>query len=99
MFLRLGRLIRAVGREIVVLWYACRHPAMPLRLKIAALLLGLYVLSPVDLIPDWFVLLGWIDDVTLLAIGIPLLLRFVPQPVLQEAQASTNALLSRWRIG
>jgi uncharacterized membrane protein YkvA (DUF1232 family) len=99
MFLRLGRLFRAVGREMLVLWYACRHPATPRALKLAAALLGFYVLSPVDLVPDWFAVLGWIDDVTLLALGIPLLLRFVPMPALQQAHMAVDALLSRWRLG
>lgn len=99
MFLRLGRLFRAVGRDILVLWFACRHPGTPMRLKLVAALLALYVLSPVDVIPDWFAILGWVDDVTLLALGIPALLRFMPAEALQQAHAATNALLSRWRIG
>jgi uncharacterized membrane protein YkvA (DUF1232 family) len=99
MFLRLTRLLRAVGREIVVLWYACRNPSTPLLLKLAALLLAVYVLSPVDLVPDWLAVLGWLDDVTLLALGIPVLLRFVPAPVLQQARAAAEALFARKPIG
>jgi uncharacterized membrane protein YkvA (DUF1232 family) len=99
MFFRLGRLIRAVGRDILVLWYAARHPSAPLHLKLLALLLGLYVLSPVDLVPDWLAIFGWIDDVTLLALGLPFVLRLVPQRVLREARAATNELLSRKRFG
>ncbi len=99
MLLRLGRLFRAVGREMIVLWYACRHPATPLRLKLAAILLALYVLSPLDLIPDWFAILGWVDDVTLLALGIPALLRFVPDQALRQARAAADTLLSRMRFG
>jgi uncharacterized membrane protein YkvA (DUF1232 family) len=98
MFLRLLRLIRTAGRDLVVLWYACRHPATPRALKIAAILLGLYVLSPVDLISDLIPVLGWIDDVTLLAFGIPALLRLVPQPALHQAHAATEGLLSRVRL-
>jgi len=95
MFLRLGRLFRTVGREIIVLWYACRNPATPLHLKLGALLLALYVISPVDLVPDWFAVLGWVDDVTLLALGIPVLLRFVPGNALQQAHLAADRLLSR----
>jgi uncharacterized membrane protein YkvA (DUF1232 family) len=82
-----------------VLWYACRNPSTPLLLKLAAVLLAVYTLSPVDLIPDWFAVIGWLDDVTLLAIGIPALLRFVPEPALQQARAATEALFSRAPIG
>lgn len=99
MFLRLGRLFRAVGREILVLWYACRNPATPFRLKLVAILLGLYVFSPIDIIPDWLALLGLVDDVTLLALGIPALLKFVPEPVLHDARSAADGLLSRMRFG
>lgn len=98
MFLRLGRLFRAVGREILVLWYACRNPAVPFRLKLAAILLGLYVLSPIDIVPDWLALLGLVDDVTLLALGIPALLKFVSAPALDEAHAAADGLLARLRF-
>ncbi|WP_420475769.1 YkvA family protein [Noviherbaspirillum sp. ST9] len=99
MFLRLGRLFRAVGREILVLWYACRNPATPFHLKLAAILLGLYVFSPIDVIPDWLAFLGLVDDVTLLALGIPALLKFVPEQALHEAHRAADGLVSRLRFG
>lgn len=95
MFLRLGRLLRAGGRDLLVLWYAWRNPATPLRLKLATLLLAVYLFSPIDLLPDWFALLGWIDDVTLLALGIPAILRLVPGTVLGDARAAADSALSR----
>ena len=99
MFLRLGRLFRAVGRDILVLWYACRNPATPFRLKLVAILLGLYVFSPIDIVPDWLALLGLFDDVTLLAIGIPALLKFIPENALHDARVAADGLLSRMRFG
>lgn len=99
MFLRLGRLFRTVGREVVVLWYACRNPATPAVFKFAALLLGLYVLSPIDVLPDWLALLGLTDDVALLALGIPALLRLMPEHVLQQARAAADGVMSRSRAG
>jgi uncharacterized membrane protein YkvA (DUF1232 family) len=81
-----------------MLWYACRHSATPRFLKIAAALLALYILSPIDLIPDWVPVLGWIDDVTLAAFGIPALLTLVPEPVRQQARAETERWLSRWKL-
>lgn len=95
MLLRLRRLFRAVGRDIVVLWYACRHPATPRLMKFGAVLLALYILSPVDFIPDWLAVLGWVDDVSLVALGIPALLTLVPEPALQDARAAAAGWLSR----
>lgn len=99
MFFRLGRLFRAVGRDLLVLWYACRNPATPLLLKLAAILIGVYLFSPIDLIPDWLAILGWVDDVTLLALGIPAVLRYVPEDALRDARSAADGLLSRIRFG
>lgn len=99
LFFRLGRLLRVVGRDILVLWYACRNPSTPMLLRLAALLVAVYLFSPVDLIPDWLAILGWVDDVTLLAIGIPAILRHVPENALHEARTAADGLLSRFRFG
>jgi uncharacterized membrane protein YkvA (DUF1232 family) len=96
MFSRLLRLFKATGREITVLWYACRNPATPPFVKLAAALLMMYVVSPIDLIPDALPILGWIDDVTLLAFGIPAILKLIPAPALTDARSSSERLLSRW---
>lgn len=96
MLARLRRLFKATGREIAVLWYACRNPGTPLPVKLAAGLLAVYVINPIDFIPDALPILGWIDDVTLLAFGIPALLKLIPEPALNEARAASEQLLSRW---
>lgn len=94
MLVRVGRLVRTMGRELLVLWHACRNPGTPRKIKLAALLLAIYVLSPVDLLPDWVPLLGIVDDVTLLAFAVPALLRLIPEPVLGQARGAA----ARWRL-
>jgi uncharacterized membrane protein YkvA (DUF1232 family) len=101
MFSKISRILRATGRELAVLWFACRNPATPLLVKLAAVLMGLYVFSPIDILPDALPVLGWIDDVTVLAFGVPALLALLPQPVLQEARIASARWLSRlafWRV-
>ncbi|WP_334188880.1 YkvA family protein [Noviherbaspirillum sp.] len=98
MFLRLSRLFRAAGRDAVVLWFACRNPLTPGSVKLSALLLALYVISPVDLLSDLLPVLGWMDDVTLLAIGIPAILKLMPQPALRDAHSDADRLMSRWAL-
>ncbi|HEY0848224.1 MAG TPA: DUF1232 domain-containing protein [Noviherbaspirillum sp.] len=99
LFFRLGRLFRTAGRDILVLWYACRNPSTPVLLKLAAVLVALYLFSPIDIIPDWLAILGWMDDVTLLALGIPAVLRFVPDEALRDARSAADGLLARMRFG
>ncbi|MGE5649845.1 YkvA family protein [Noviherbaspirillum sp. UKPF54] len=96
MFLRLRRLFRTAGRDIVVLWYAFRHPHTPGTVKLLSVALALYVFSPVDLVPDALPVLGWLDDATLLAIGIPAILKLMPQAPLHESYGAADRFLSRW---
>lgn len=99
MIQNLRRLFRLLSRDAVMLWYACRHPRAPGILRAGALLLLLYVLSPIDIVPDWFPILGWLDDMTLFALGIPVLLKLAPVSVLEEARTATDMFLSRLRPG
>lgn len=96
--LRLRRLLRTAGRDLVVLWFAFRHPATSIGFKLMSLMLGLYILSPIDILPDTLPILGWMDDVTLLAFGIPALLKLAPVSALQDAYSAADNLLSRWAI-
>jgi uncharacterized membrane protein YkvA (DUF1232 family) len=101
MFSKISRILRATGRELTILWFACRNPATPRLVKAAAVLMGLYVFSPIDLVPDALPVLGWIDDVTVLAFGVPALLSLLPAQVLNEARMASERWLSRlafWRV-
>ena len=95
---RLRRLLKTAGRELVVLWYACRHPDTPLFVKLASILLALYFFSPIDLVPDSLLLLGWFDDVALLAMAIPALVRRVPASVLRDVRVQAERLLAKLPI-
>jgi uncharacterized membrane protein YkvA (DUF1232 family) len=82
-----------------VLWYACRNPATPKKIKFLALLMALYVISPIDLIPDVFPLFGWLDDIAVIVFLLPVLVRRVPQPMREQAHLATDQFMSRWRFG
>lgn len=86
MISRMRFLLSAGGRDAALLWYAIRQPATPRFIKVGAILLALYVVSPLDVIPDLIPVLGWLDDVTLLALGIPFLLKKVPPHIRQAAE-------------
>ena len=86
MLSRIRFLLKAGGRDAALLWYALRQPETPASIKIGAVLLALYVISPLDIIPDLLPVLGWLDDATLLALGIPFLLKKVPAHIRQAAE-------------
>ncbi|HJV63300.1 MAG TPA: YkvA family protein [Albitalea sp.] len=68
-------LLRGDGRR---LWFALRHPDAPVWLKVATALMVLYVLSPIDLVPDTIPLLGVVDDIVLVTFGMRWLLSRLP---------------------
>ncbi len=87
MWQRLKRWARALKSDGMTLWFCCRHPQMPLLPKILAMLVVGYFLSPVDLIPDFIPVLGYLDELILLPGCIYLILRLVPSAVLADARA------------
>ena len=77
----------ALRRETLALYFAVRDPRTPLAAKILAGLVVAYALSPIDLIPDFIPVLGYLDDLILIPLGIALCLRLIPEQVLAEARA------------
>ncbi|MEO6270099.1 MAG: DUF1232 domain-containing protein [Lautropia sp.] len=94
--LRIRRLFSATGREALILWYAFRDPATPKAIKAGSLFLALYLLSPIDLLPDFALLVGWADDLALLMIGIPFLVGKLPPRVRAHATAMADRRLGRF---
>ena len=80
----LWSLVRGDARR---LWFALRHPAAPGWLKIGAALIVLYVVSPIDLIPDFIPGIGFLDDAVLVPLAIRWLLNRLPAE-LRQASAS-----------
>ena len=79
----LWRLVRGDARR---LWFALRHPAAPAWLKVGTALLVLYLLSPVDLLPDTIPLLGIVDDLIIIPFAIRWLLSRLPAHIREEAE-------------
>ncbi|MET0507018.1 MAG: DUF1232 domain-containing protein [Burkholderiaceae bacterium] len=93
--IRVRRLFRTVGREALILWYALRHPGTPAAIKLATVLMALYLFSPLDIVPDFAVLFGWADDLMLLLVGIPFLAKRLPPEVFAEAAARAERWVGR----
>jgi uncharacterized membrane protein YkvA (DUF1232 family) len=81
---------RRVQRDAVTLWFAYRHPATPLLAKGLSLLVVAYALSPIDLVPDFIPVLGYVDDALLLPALIWLTVRLVPREVIETSRAQAD---------
>lgn len=85
-FSQLKMKARRLKKELRVLYIAYRRPDVPWYAKIAAILVVGYALSPVDLIPDFIPVLGYLDDVILIPLGISLVIKLIPSNILQECR-------------
>ena len=82
---------RALKRNVVALWFACKDPrTLPLAKALAVFTVG-YALSPIDLIPDFIPVLGFVDDAIILPGLIWLVLRMVPAEVMEDCRAKADA--------
>ena len=83
---RLKEWAQRLKNDVVALWFCTRHPRTPLMAKALAAALVAYAFSPIDLIPDFIPVLGYLDELILLPIGIWLVLKLVPRDVLAECR-------------
>jgi uncharacterized membrane protein YkvA (DUF1232 family) len=86
------RRARDLKREVYALYFACRDPRVPWYAKaLAAGIVG-YAFSPIDLIPDFIPLLGYLDELVLLPLGIMAVRAMIPGEVLAECRERANRL-------
>lgn len=86
-FAKAKRWARAIKLDVVALWIAARDPRVPWYAKVVAGLVAAYALSPIDLIPDFIPVLGYLDDVILVPLGILLAVRLIPDRLMREFRA------------
>ena len=95
MFQRLKTWAKAIRRDILALWIATRDPRTPWLAKLVAGLVVAYALSPIDLIPDFIPVLGYLDDLVILPLGIMLAVALVPPAIMAEYRIEAEQLSRR----
>jgi len=87
MLTRAKQWARIIRRDVVALWIAARDPRVPWYAKAMAGVVAAYALSPIDLIPDFIPVLGYLDDLIIVPAGILLTVRMIPAPLMVEFRA------------
>jgi uncharacterized membrane protein YkvA (DUF1232 family) len=88
-------LMRAMRRDVVALWLAGRDRRVPWYAKAVAAAVVAYALSPIDLIPDFVPVLGYLDDLLIVPLGVLLAIRLVPPAVMAELRLKAEATAER----
>jgi uncharacterized membrane protein YkvA (DUF1232 family) len=87
---RLRRWAKSIKRDVHALYLSARDPRVPWYAKAVALAVAAYALSPIDLIPDFIPVIGYLDDLILVPLGILLAVQLIPPAVLAEHRATAT---------
>lgn len=78
---------RLVKCDVIALWLAARDPRVPWPAKAVAGVVAAYALSPIDLIPDFIPVVGYLDDLIIVPLGIVLAVKLIPESLMSELRA------------
>lgn len=82
-------------REIKALYLAYKRPDVPLYAKLCAIIVVGYALSPIDLIPDFIPILGYLDDLILIPVGIFIAVRLIPKDIINECRKQAESMMNQ----
>lgn len=83
---RIVQWAKQLKRDLIAIYIAMKNPKTPWYAKVMAFIVVGYAFSPIDLIPDFIPILGYLDDALLLPIGIAITLRLIPKAIMADAR-------------
>lgn len=86
---------RSIKRDVVAVWLAGRDPRTPWTARILAACVAAYALSPIDLIPDFVPVLGYLDDLLIVPLGIVMVVKLVPRELMAEFRGQAGQIASK----
>ena len=92
---KLKQRARALKADTLALYFVARHSGTPWYAKLMAFIVVAYAFSPVDLVPDFVPVLGYLDDVILVPLGIALTLKLVPDDIMGECRGLAAAVMKK----
>ena len=95
MIQRIRQWARLAGRDVYAVYRAARDPRVPWYAKALAFCVAGYALSPIDLIPDFVPVLGYMDDVIIVPLGILIVVKLIPPEIIAEHRALAAASQGR----
>jgi uncharacterized membrane protein YkvA (DUF1232 family) len=93
--LKLRQWAQELKAQVITLWFCRKHPDTPWSAKLLAALVVAYAFSPIDLIPDFIPVLGYLDDLLIVPLGVYLALRLIPPHVVASARRDADAWLAQ----
>ncbi|TFH58601.1 YkvA family protein [Peribacillus frigoritolerans] len=104
MFDKIKTWARSLKRQIFTLYFACKDERVPWHAKVFTACVVAYAFSPIDIIPDFIPILGYLDDVILVPIGVMIALKMIPKNVLADCEVKAEEMMKNgkpknWIVG
>jgi len=104
MFDKIKTWAKSLKRQIFILYFACKDERVPWHAKVFTACVVAYAFSPIDIIPDFIPILGYLDDVILVPIGIMIALKMIPKSVLTDCEVKAEEMMKKgkpknWIVG
>jgi uncharacterized membrane protein YkvA (DUF1232 family) len=93
-WIRLRKRAKKLKQQMYTLWFACKDPRTSWYTKIFAAFIVAYAFSPIDLIPDFIPLIGHLDDLIIVPLGMTLVLKMISPPVIATSKAKAIAQIN-----
>ena len=87
--------VKQLKKETYAVYLCCKDPRVPWYARVFAVFIVAYAFSPIDLIPDFIPILGYLDDLVLVPLGIILVLKMIPPTVLAECREKAEAAMGK----
>ncbi|MGH8107604.1 MAG: YkvA family protein [Arenimonas sp.] len=95
MFATLKEVAHRIKLDAMTVYFAARDPRTPFFVRLLALSIAAYALSPIDLIPDFIPILGYLDDLLILPLGIALVIKLTPATVIESSRRKAGEVAAR----
>ncbi|MEC0300873.1 YkvA family protein [Peribacillus frigoritolerans] len=104
MFDKIKTWARSLKRQIFTLYFACKDERVPWHAKVFTACVVAYAFSPIDIIPDFIPILGYLDDVILVPLGVMIALKMIPKNVLADCEVKAEEMMKNgkpknWIVG
>ncbi|EEY90011.1 MULTISPECIES: YkvA family protein [Acinetobacter] len=103
MYQRIKQWAKSIKKDILVVWLIAKDKRTPNSVKFLALIIAAYAFSPIDLIPDFIPVLGYLDDIIIVPLGILLVIKLTPQNIVDDCRILGETLverpINRWAAG
>lgn len=86
---------KRLKKDVMTVYFAGKNPQTPFVLKLLAIFIAAYALSPIDLIPDFIPVIGYLDDLIIVPVGVYVILKYLPQAILTQARYDAQTLIER----